>query len=80
MQVEFEWHVSAPDAKGQVHVRERLCGTDRANVYGPMPPQIADSFIKARRVFCRRFITNRGAIQVFEPRLQSHPPVQPKQG
>lgn len=68
--VEFEWHISDPEPDGQVFVRERLVGSDHhVNIYGPMPRQLTDTFIRARRDFVHRVVTTRaGAIQIFTPR------------
>jgi len=69
MRAEFEWAISDPDEDGFVTVRERLCGTDLINFYGPIPRPIAESVIKARRAFVHRFVTSRTqAVQIFEPR------------
>lgn len=64
--ISFSWQVSDD---GQ-HVREKLDGTELVNTYGPMPKDVVDSFIKARRAVCHRVVTRSGALQIFEPRPQ----------
>lgn len=72
MKFEFEWQISDPDPKsGLVHVRERLAGREMHNLYGPIPKQVADSFIKARRAWVHtKIVTETDALHVFEPRAQ----------
>lgn len=71
MRFEFEWGITEADDNGLVEVHERLVGSDLLNRYGPLPRNIAESIIKARRSFVNRSITNRTqAIQIFEPRPQ----------
>lgn len=69
MRFEFEWHISDPQPDGSVYVRERIAGRDDHNLYGPMRRKVAESFIKARRAFVHRTVTNKfSAMQIFEPR------------
>lgn len=71
MKIEFEWTVSAPDDRGYVEVRERLCGTDRTNVFGPMRQEIARSFCQARRSMIDRKIRSEyDAMKLFSPQPQ----------
>lgn len=66
--IEFEWQISNPMPDGEVYVRERLVGTDKFMIHGPMPKTAADPFIKARRAWVYRTITTHNqAIAVFEP-------------
>lgn len=67
---DFEWHVIPDDANpGFVFVKERLAGTDLSNLYGPMRPQVSQTFIRARRDFVYRTVTSRGqATLIFNPR------------
>jgi hypothetical protein len=68
MKAEFEWAISAADRDGLVMVRERLIGTDKENIFGPLHARYAESFIRARRSFVERTIKSRvQAFKIFEP-------------
>jgi hypothetical protein len=72
MKISFEWGI-VDHGNGTVTVIERLVGSDHKNEYGPIPGQVAESFVRARRDFIHRVVTTRaGAIKIFEPTHRQH--------
>lgn len=61
--VSFEWHIDhRPDGS---YVIEHECGTDRSIEYGPMPPQLCEPYLRARRDSLRREMFRRGGIKLL---------------
>lgn len=72
MIAEFEWQISDPQYIGKVKVvwvRERMAGLESFNMFGPMPIEVANNFVKARRMFVDRSIkTKYQAMSIFQAR------------
>lgn len=66
MQVEIEWHKALSEDGKWVRVMARLVGTEYVREFDPVPVQVADAFIQAKRnSLARSMLTRAGAIKIF---------------